>query len=223
MDFLLFQLLPYFAVLVMIGGGIYRIVTIPYTVSSKSSQFLEPGGMKLGSNLFHIGVIVILLGHFVGLFTPVSVLDRFNMAYSEKQMLAVVIGGVAAVLAVIGLAILIIRREGKQRVSSTSNFGDKFVLYLIMAQLIVGIISIKTSLEHTDGSAMLTFMSWANALARFDSDAYMIVKGVGPVFKLHFILGIMIFAALPFTRLIHIFRIPLLYVFRPYLLIRRKI
>ncbi len=223
MDFLLFQILPYFAVLVMIGGGIYRIKTMPYTASSKSSELLEKRGLPVGSNLFHIGILVLFFGHVFGMLTPVSVINALGIAYSTKQMIAITLGGGAAAMCFIGLLLLVKRRFGNNKVLANSSFGDKFVIILILIQLTVGMLSIKLSLKHPGGEETMVFLAWASGLLRFDSNAYMVVMAVNPLFKLHFLLGITIFASLPFTRLIHIFRVPLLYPLRPFLLIRRKI
>ena len=207
----------------MIAGGIYRIKTMQYTVSSKSSQLLERKGLSLGSNFFHIGILVLFLGHVGGMLTPVWILDGLGISYPFKQKLAIYLGGGAAVLCLIGLCMLIIRRFGSSKVSRTSSAGDKFVILLILAQLVVGLVSIKFSLRHPGGEETMVFLSWANGLIHFDPYAYMVVMAVDPVFKIHFLLGLTIFASLPFTRLIHIFRIPLRYAFRPFLLARRKI
>jgi nitrate reductase gamma subunit len=81
---------------------------------------------------------------------------------------------------------------------------DKFVLLLLLAQLLLGLFSITVSLQHMDGAEMINLMTWAQHLVTFRGDAASFVAGVAPVFKLHLVLGMTIFLVFPFTRLVHV-------------------
>jgi nitrate reductase gamma subunit len=63
-----------------------------YTWKSDSSQLLRKKGMLVGSNLFHIGIILLFFGHFVGLLTPEWVYHPF-MSAGTKQVMAMIAGG----------------------------------------------------------------------------------------------------------------------------------
>lgn len=60
----LFGIYPYIALTVCIFGCWARFDLSQYTWRAGSSQMLSDKGMRLASNLFHIGIIVVLLGHF---------------------------------------------------------------------------------------------------------------------------------------------------------------
>lgn len=76
-DELLFQFYPYVAIAVLLIGSWLRFDRDPYTWRAGSSQLLSSRGMRWGSNLFHVGVLAILAGHFVGLLTPHFIYEPF--------------------------------------------------------------------------------------------------------------------------------------------------
>src|SRR3546814_10834403 len=94
---LFFGWYPYLAVTVLVVGSILRFDAAQYSWRAQSSQFLRRNQMKLGSNLFHMGVLILLVGHLVGLLTPVTVIDRLGIGHSFKQAAALIVGGIAGV------------------------------------------------------------------------------------------------------------------------------
>ena len=48
-----------------------------------------------GSNLFHVGILVIFFGHFAGLLTPIWVFDTLGISHTFKQWLAISVGGIS--------------------------------------------------------------------------------------------------------------------------------
>jgi len=86
---------------------------------------------------------------------------------------------------------------------------------LLLAQLVLGLLTILVSLQHLDGHEMTLFMSWAQAIFTFDGDAASYIKDVSILFKLHLFLGLTIFLLFPFTRLVHMLSVPLRYLTRP--------
>ena len=88
-----FQFFPYVAFVVLLLGSWLRYDRAMYTWRTGSSQMLSSRGMRIGSNLFHIGVIAILLGHVVGLLTPHVLYEKVILS-GQKQFLAMVVGGV---------------------------------------------------------------------------------------------------------------------------------
>ncbi len=63
----LFGIYPYIALSVAVIGSIARYERDPFTWKSSSSQMLRRKQLIMGSVLFHIGVLIIFVGHFVGL------------------------------------------------------------------------------------------------------------------------------------------------------------
>lgn len=211
----LFGTLPYIAITVMIVGSIARYERDPFTWKSSSSQLLRRKQLIIGSSLFHVGVLGILLGHFVGLLTPIAIFDAMGISHGAKQMLAIVAGGVFGIMALVGGAMLFHRRWTDPRIRKTSSFADIAILAMLLAQLILGLMTIFSSLGHLDGHEMVKFMSWAQGIIFFDGAAASYIEDVALVFKLHIFLGLMIFLAFPFTRLVHMLSAPVRYFVRP--------
>lgn len=211
-----FGIYPYIALTVMIVGSIARYERDPFTWKSSSSQLLRRKQLILGSTLFHVGVLIIFFGHLFGLLTPIWFFDLVGISHGAKQVLAVVVGGIAGLMALVGGGMLFHRRWTDPRIRRTSSPADIGILALLLAQLVLGIATIFVSLQHLDGHEMTKFMAWAQMILTFRgvSAAQMIVD-VSPIFKLHLFLGLTIFLLFPFTRLVHILSAPVRYLARP--------
>ena len=217
-DFLntaVFGIYPYICLAVLAIGTIIRYDREPYSWRSGSSQLLRRRQLVLGSVFFHLGVLLIFAGHFVGLLTPIAVFDALGIAHGDKQLLAVVAGGVAGVMALFGGTLLLHRRLTDPRIRSTSSFSDISILVLLYVQLLLGMATIFISLGHLDGHEMVKFMNWAQGVFTFESDVARHVADVHPIFKLHIFLGLTIMLVFPFTRLVHMLSAPVRYMWRP--------
>ncbi|MFO7477536.1 MAG: respiratory nitrate reductase subunit gamma [Methyloceanibacter sp.] len=213
-NYALFGWYPYLCLTVFVVGSLLRFDREQYTWRSGSSQLLRRKQLTWGSNLFHVGILVIFLGHFVGLLTPIAVFDFIGISHGAKQIMAIVIGGIAGMACFIGLTLLIHRRLFDSRIRKTSSFGDIAVLLLLYAQLILGMATIPISLGHLDGHEMLKFMYWAQGIVTLQPGASAYVADVNPIFKLHLFLGMTIFLVFPFTRLVHVWSAPIWYLGR---------
>lgn len=200
----LFGLYPYIALSVLLIGSAVRYERDPFTWKTSSSQMLRRRQLVVGSILFHVGVLVIFFGHLVGLLTPIALFDALGISHGAKQLLAVMAGGVAGVMALIGGGMLFHRRWTDPRIRKTSSFADIAILALLLAQLVLGLGTIFVSLGHLDGHEMTKFMSWAQRIVTFRAGAADQIADVSPIFKLHLFLGLTIFLVFPFTRLVHI-------------------
>ncbi|MBX3694595.1 MAG: respiratory nitrate reductase subunit gamma [Steroidobacteraceae bacterium] len=216
-----FQIYPYIALAVFFIGSWARFDYAMYTWRTGSSQLLSSRGMRLGSNLFHIGILAILAGHVVGLLTPHAVYERV-ISVPHKQLLAMWAGGIAGVLCFAGLAILLWRRLFNARVRATGSFGDLMVLVLLLAQLLLGMVSIRVSAGHLDGSVMIVLSEWAQHIVTFRAGAANFIYGVHWVYQAHLVLGMTLFLITPFTRLVHVWSIPVSYLWRPYQVVRKR-
>lgn len=210
----LFGWYPYLCLTVFLLGSLVRFDREQYTWRSGSSQLLRRRQLTWGSNLFHVGILVIFLGHFVGLLTPVRVFDMIGISHGFKQMLAIVVGGVAGVFCFIGITLLVHRRLFDSRIRKTSSFGDIAILLLLYAQLILGLCTITVSLKHLDGVEMVRFMDWAQGVLTLRPDVASLVADAHPIFKAHLVLGMTIFLLFPFTRLVHVWSAPVWYLGR---------
>jgi len=214
LDQAMFGYYPYIALAVLAIGSVLRFDREPYTWRSGSSQLLRRKQLVLGSVLFHVGVLIIFGGHFVGLLTPIQVFDAIGVSHGAKQVLAIVAGGVAGVFAILGALILLHRRLFDPRIRATSSFGDTAILVLLTVQLALGLSTIPLSFQHLDGSEMVKFMSWAQGIFTFQPGAANHVADVHWIFKTHLFLGLTIFLVFPFTRLVHMLSAPVWYLGR---------
>ncbi|HVZ91927.1 MAG TPA: respiratory nitrate reductase subunit gamma [Rhizomicrobium sp.] len=210
----LFGLYPYVCLSVFLIGSLIRFDREQYGWRSQSSQLLRRRQLIWGSNLFHAGILVILVGHAGGLLTPVAVFEALGISHQAKQLTAIAVGGAAGAVCLIGLAMLLHRRLSDPRIYRTSSFADIAVLALLLAQLLLGLGSIFVSLNHLDGGEMVALMNWAQHIVTFRPGAADYVSGVSIVFKVHLVLGMTIFLVFPFTRLVHILSAPVWYLGR---------
>jgi nitrate reductase gamma subunit len=220
----LFGWYPYLCLSVFLLGSLLRFDREQYTWKTGSSQLLRRGQLRWGSNLFHVGILAIFAGHFVGLLTPIWVFDSLGISHSFKQGLAIGVGGIAGIACFIGIALLAHRRLFDARIRNTSSFGDIAILLLIWLQLAIGLSTIFVSLGHMDGHEMVKFMNWAQGILTMRPAAAVYVADVNPIFKAHLLLGMTIFLVFPFTRLVHVWSAPIWYLGRPgYQVVRTRL
>ena len=213
-DQAMFGYYPYIALSVLAIGSVIRFDREPYTWRSGSSQLLRRKQLVLGSVLFHLGVLVIFAGHFVGLLTPIQLFDAVGISHGAKQVLAIVAGGIAGVFAIAGALILLHRRVFDPRIRANSSFGDTAILALLTVQLALGLSTIPLSAQHLDGSEMVKFMAWAQSIFTFKPGAANHIAEVHWIFKTHLVLGLTILLVFPFTRLVHMLSAPVWYLNR---------
>jgi nitrate reductase gamma subunit len=91
---------------------------------------------------------------------------------------------------------------------------DIFILCLLWVQLTLGLITIPFSLQHMDGSVMLVLSEWAQRIVTFRSGASELVVDVSLSYKLHIIMGLIMFMVFPFSRLVHVWSAPIWYLGR---------
>jgi len=223
LDNALFGLYPYICLSVFLLGSLIRFDRDQYTWKSDSSQLLRAGQLRLGSNLFHIGVLFLFFGHLVGLLTPHFLYSPFISA-GVKQASAMTAGGIAGVLGFIGVSILLHRRLSDPRIRVNSKPSDILMLVLLWMQLALGLATIPLSAQHLDGSMMLVLAEWAQRIVTLRGGAAEMLTGVGWVFKLHLFLGMSIFLIFPFTRLVHVWSGfgTVSYLVRPYQIVRSR-
>lgn len=220
----LFGYYPYVCLAVFFLGSLIRFDREQYTWKSDSSQLLRHGQLRWGSNLFHIGILGIFAGHFTGLLTPLPVWHFIGVTPAEKQMTAMVGGGIFGIMCVAGLAMLLARRIADSRIRAVTRRSDMLVLALLLAQVILGLAGIPISAQHLDGSEMLKFMEWAQRIWTFRTGAADLVAEASIIFKLHLVLGLTLFLVFPFTRLVHIWSgfASVFYLLRPYQIMRSR-
>ncbi|GGM16586.1 respiratory nitrate reductase subunit gamma [Pseudomonas asuensis] len=221
-DLFAFGIYPYVALTICLVGSWARFDLSQYSWKAGSSQMLSKRNMRVASNLFHIGILFILAGHFVGLLMP-EALYHTVMSTANKQLLAMMSGGFFGCLALIGLSMLIYRRLTEPRVRASSSPSDIMILFVLLAQLLLGLSTIVASTQHMDGSIMARLAIWAQAIVTLRPEAAAVsISSVPLVYKLHVFLGLTLFVLFPFTRLVHAVSAPVWYLGRRYQIVRLK-
>ena len=223
LDHALFGLYPYICLSVFLLGSLIRFDRDQNTWKSDSSQLLRTAQLRLGSNMFHVGVLFLFFGHTVGMLTPHFLYEPFISA-GAKQLLAMVSGGLFGVLGFVGVTILLHRRLSDERIRINSKTSDIVLLVLLWLQLLLGLATIPLSAQHLDGSMMMRLAEWAQRILTFRAGAPELLAEAGPIFKLHMLLGMSIFLVFPFTRLVHVWSGfgAAAYLVRPYQLVRSR-
>jgi nitrate reductase gamma subunit len=218
---LLFGVYPYICLVVLLVGSLIRFDREPYTWKSDSSQLLRRRQMRLGSNLFHYGVIVVILGHFAGFLAPHWAVD-WALSPTAHQLLAMVVGGIAGLVAITGLTILLHRRLADPRIHLNSRKWDIAVAFMLWVQLALGLLTVPLSAFHMDGALFETLTGYVKGIVTLDGGAAALMKDVPLTNKLHVLLGFTLFLISPFTRMIHNWSGAgaLAYLLRPYQIVR---
>ncbi len=223
LDAFLFGIYPYICLTVLFVGSFIRYDREPYSWKSDSSQMLRVRKLRLGSNLFHWGVIVVVLGHFVGFLIPERIV-LWLMSPMQHQLLAMIVGGIAGLIAIIGMSILIHRRLGEPRIRRNSRKWDIAIVIMLWLQLALGLATVPLSAQHMGSGEFERIVLYVQSIVYFQADPAALLEGLSWVYKTHILLGFTIFLVSPFTRMVHIWSGvgSLIYLLRPYQLVRKR-
>jgi len=212
---------PYLCVVVFIVGHIFRFRYDQFNWTAKSSEFIEKKHLRLGSMLFHLGIIPVFFGHVAGLGIPKSWMNAIGVNEHLYHMGAVYGGGLAGVMVLAGMLILTARRFSIKTVRKLSSTSDLLVNAILLFIIFMGVYStFITNAVQPDFDYRETISVWFRGLLTFSPDASL-MKDVPFSFKLHILLGIIVFGLWPFTRLVHVWSVPLNYVRRSSILYRK--
>ena len=210
---ILFVWYPYVALTAFLLGSLIRFDREQYSWRASSSQILRKRQLAWGSNLFHFGILFLLLGHTAGLLTPTSIYTLF-ITVEQKQLIAVIAGGLAGTICFVGLSLLLHRRLYDARIRVTSTYMDLAVLIILWVQLSLGLITLPFSLAHSDGSVMLVLAHWAQGILTLQPVNAQALQGLAFHYLAHLVLGMTIFLIFPFSRLVHVWSAPVWYLGR---------
>lgn len=219
-----FGIYPYLCLAVFLAGSLMRFDREQYTWKSDSSQLLRRGQLRWGSNLFHVGILMLFFGHLFGLLTPKELYHAIGLSTGAKQMLAIAAGGMFGSMCLVGLILLVHRRLFEPRIRATSTRTDLFILLWILVTLLLGLASIFWSLGHRDGGVMVMLGHWAQHIVTFRAGAAGFIREVDWIYKAHLFFGLTVFLLFPFTRLVHVWSgfAALGYLARAYQIVRAR-
>ena len=215
-NLLLFVVLPYVALAIFFGATILRFRMAPQTFSSRSSQFFEAGRHFAALNAFHYGMIVVFLGHVAGLIIPAGM---HAWSASPLRIYVLEIAGLtAALMALAGIILVIVRRIRVPLVRATTTRSDVLVLALLAFQLCTGI-QVAVSRPWAAAWFEMLLGPYVRSLAAFSPDTSY-VAAVPLAIKIHIVCAWVIIAVFPFTRLVHMLVVPVAYLWRKFELVR---
>ena len=213
----LWVIYPYIALTIFVVGHIYRYNTDQLGWTAKSSELLEKRSLWWGSMLFHAGILAVVGGHISGLLIPKAFFESIGVNEQMYHMAAVYGGGPAGLVTLAGILILTLRRFGNDRVFAVSSAADLIVVILVLIEVSLGLASTITNVLSTGSfDYRETIGPWFRGLL-FLQPAASFMAAVPLVFKLHVVVGFGIFAMWPFTRLVHVWSMPIEYINRAYI------
>lgn len=216
----LWVIFPYVAMAVFVAVHLYRYATNPYGWTSRSSEFLEKGWLRWGSQLFHWGVIFALLGHIGGLGVPMPWYEALGVSPELYHLSAIIIGGLAGLAALAGLVILLLRRSLTAPLRLTSSRLDFLALVLLLIVVGLGIgNTLGYNVLYGSYEYRVTIGPWLRGLFTLRPNPAL-MAGVPLSFQLHALAAFGLIGVWPFTRLVHVWSVPLEYVGRTPILIR---
>jgi len=217
----LWVVFPYLCLTTFVVGHLWRYRYDKFGWTTRSSQLYENRLLRIGSPLFHFGILAVFLGHVMGLGIPKSWTERVGVSETMYHFMAVSIGAVAGFATVVGMAILIYRRRTTGPVfSATTRMGK--AMYLVLATVIVlglantVVANIVSHYDYREGVSV-----WFRGIFRFSPHPELMAAA--PLsFQLHGLAAMFLFALWPFTRLVHVFSAPVGYLTRPYIVYRSR-
>jgi nitrate reductase gamma subunit len=223
-DLLLWGILPYVVVAILVGGTAWRWRYDQFGWTTRSSQLYESRLLRLGSPLFHFGILVVLVGHIVGLVIPKSWTDAAGLSQEAYHVQALALGGVAGVCTLAGVVILVYRRRTTGPVFMATTRNDKAMYVVLVAAIVAGLTTtlLGAGAAGEAHNYRLTVSPWFRSLFVLQPDVDA-MAAAGTAFHVHVVIGMLLFATWPFTRLVHAFSAPVGYLFRPYIVYRRRI
>lgn len=223
MSLFLWGILPYIMMCVLVGGLIWRYRYDQFGWTTRSSQLYESRLLRIGSPLFHFGILVVVIGHVAGLVIPKSWTDAIGVSEDMYHFAALSLGTIAGVATLAGVVILIYRRRTTGPVFMATTKNDKLMYVVLVAAIVAGLATTVLGVidRHDDVTYRDTVAPWFRSLFIFQPDIAA-MSDAGFAFQLHTVVGMLLFMIWPFTRLVHAFTAPVQYLFRPYIVYRSR-
>ncbi|OPA73333.1 respiratory nitrate reductase subunit gamma [Paenibacillus selenitireducens] len=202
---------PYIALTVMIVGLLYRFAYRQTSWAAPSTEMFEKKWLRVGSTLFHWGIIFALVGHIMGVLIPRGVYEALGVTDELYHVFAIAGGGVAGIMVVLGLIVLLIRRWTNRRLRVHSRFSSYFTVIWLLIVAVMGVYM--TLIYNVTVGAYeyrTTIGPWFRSLFTFQP-AYELMREVPVLFRVHIIFAFVLFASIPFTVLVHMFSFPIRY------------
>jgi len=223
LDIILWAALPYVTIAILVAGTVWRYRYDQFGWTTRSSQLYESRLLRIGSPLFHFGILVVLIGHIIGLVVPASWTETAGVSEHAYHAQALTLGGIAGVATLVGVAILIYRRRTTGPVFMATTKNDKTMYVVLVAAIVAGLATtlLGTGVVGAEQNYRETVSPWFRSIFMLQPDVDSMSEA-SAAFKVHTLIGMLLFAVWPFTRLVHAFTAPVGYLFRPYIVYRSR-
>ena len=221
LDFFLWVALPYLCLASFAVGHVWRYRHDKYGWTARSTQLLERPLLMLGSILFHFGLLAAIAGHVLGILVPRSWTEAVGISDDLYHWFAVVAGIASGAAIVAGLAILLYRRLRIGRIRVTTTRSDLALYPVLVATIVTGMLATTWGSAVDRYSYRETVSPWFRGLFTFDPHATLMTAAPF-VFQAHAVTAWLLFAIWPYTRLVHVWSVPLTYVGRTPVLYRSR-
>ncbi|GGY09619.1 nitrate reductase subunit gamma [Streptomyces anandii JCM 4720] len=218
----LWVVLPYISLAVFVLGHIWRYRYDKFGWTTRSSELYEKRLLRIGSPLFHFGILVVLIGHVIGLLIPDSWTGAAGITETQYHVVAVTLGTVAGVCTLGGIAILIYRRRTVGPVFSATTRNDKVMYVSLTLTIALGLAAtVDANIVEGGYNYRETISPWFRSIFYVQPDPGL-MSAAPVLYKLHALSALVLFALWPFTRLVHMLTAPLGYLTRPYIVYRSR-
>jgi nitrate reductase gamma subunit len=223
MNVLLWGVLPYIMLAILVGGTIWRYRYDQFGWTTRSSQLYESRLLRIGSPLFHFGILVVIVGHVIGLVIPESWTHAMGLSETAYHVQAVLLGTIAGVCTLVGVSILVYRRRTKGPVFMATTRNDKLMYLVLILAILAGLATtmVGSGIIGEPYNYRESVSVWFRSIFILQPDGEA-MAGAPFSYQLHAIIGMVLFALWPFTRLVHAFSAPVAYLFRPYIVYRSR-
>ncbi|MEU5535745.1 respiratory nitrate reductase subunit gamma [Streptomyces sp. NPDC020362] len=221
MTTLLWGALPYIAFVSLAAGLVWRYRYDQFGWTTRSSQVYESRLLNIASPVFHYGILFVLVGHLIGLFVPTSWTASLGIGEHTYHLFSLYGGTAAGLLTAAGILLLVYRRRTRAPVFRATTANDKTMYVFLLAAIIMGMVA---KLSHASGDGYdyrRTIAPWARSLFTLRPRTELMAD-VPVLFQIHAVIGMVLIAMVPYTRLVHMFSAPVPYLFRPYIVYRRR-
>ena len=214
---------PYVTLAIAVVGSWWRYRYDKFGWTTRSSQLYEARILRIASPMFHFGILVVVVGHVIGLVIPESWTEAVGLSHEAYHVQAVVLGSIAGITTLAGITLLIYRRRTRGPVFMATTANDK-LMYVVLALAIVAGLSATLLGSGVVGEAYNyreTVSVWFRSIWILQPRGDLMAEA--PLyFQIHVMIGLALFALWPFTRLVHAFSAPIGYLFRPYIVYRSR-
>nr|WP_162472302.1 respiratory nitrate reductase subunit gamma [Tomitella biformata] len=219
------DVVPYVSLAILIVGLTWRYRYDKFGWTTRSSELYESKLLSVASPMFHYGILVVIVGHVIGLVIPQSWTAAIGIDEHLYHWSALILGGIAGLATLVGIGLLIYRRRtiGPVFIATTKN--DKLMYVALLAAIIAGlattVIGMTPAGQAPEANYRDTVAPWFRSIWILQPDG--VAMAAAPLqFHIHVIIALVLFALLPFTRLVHMFSAPIGYLFRPYVVYRSR-